>query len=142
MKKSQSHGAEIPVHSQFGRLYFGKGRLVYGKTNYRYFENCPLPHSLCLAVENSNEDVVQFRLTRGCDINMQNPEGFSLLSLAVINENSQIVETLLDRGADQLMRDDIGCTPIQVAAFQGNEAFADSLLSHSSRSSQNMCAIE
>jgi ankyrin repeat protein len=78
-------------------------------------------HPLCLAVQGGHADVVEFLLDqKGCDVDIINPEGSSLLESAVIHGHVQLVEGLLRRGASQLLRPEVnnGC-PIQIAVKLG-----------------------
>ena len=86
----------------------------------------PPPHPLCLAVQGGHAEIVEFLLDeKGCDVDMYDPQGLSLLELAVVHGHGQIVEDLLRRGASQLGGPRwvgapvvVGC-PIQLAVSLG-----------------------
>jgi hypothetical protein len=68
------------------------------------FDNCPPPHSRCLAIQYGHVDIVEFLIKRGCNVNMRNPEGLTLLCLAVIHGDANLVRSLLSRGAREERR--------------------------------------
>jgi ankyrin repeat protein len=101
------------------------GRTVYGvKVDWRCRDPVPPPHPLCLAVQGEHIDIVEYFLdVKGCDVDMTDPQGLSLLEIAIIHGYVQLVEGLLRRGASQLRRRsargsvDIVSCPMQLAVL-------------------------
>ncbi|KAL4790412.1 ankyrin repeat-containing domain protein [Aspergillus venezuelensis] len=123
------HGAVIRATSQSADVFTGETKIIYGKQNSYDFRDYPKPHPLCLAVEAGHLDVVRLLLDYGCDLNMESPEGHSLLCLAVMHQHRDIVAYLLAQGARQ---DDPSLpysnSAIQVATFHGREDIVTFLL--------------
>ncbi|KAL3451395.1 ankyrin repeat-containing domain protein [Aspergillus insuetus] len=128
LQKSLQGGSEVPMRAPRVRCAPDDrdhtGRAVEGLTVTRRFEGAmpPAPaHPLCLAVRGGHADVVEFLLDeKGCDVDMVDPEGYSLLELAVLHGHMQLVKGLLRRSASQLLRpvSNNGC-PIQIAVKLG-----------------------
>jgi ankyrin repeat protein len=102
-------------------------RTVYGVTvHWRFQDPVPPPHPLCLAVQGGHAEIVELLLDeKGCDVDIVDPQGLSLLELAVVHGHMQLVEGLLRRGASQLggprwvgAAPVVGC-PIQFAVLLG-----------------------
>ncbi|KAL5041583.1 ankyrin repeat-containing domain protein [Aspergillus fruticulosus] len=145
MQKALNYGANIPVTSKIAAYHEGERRLAYGMRTKYHFDigkDTPL-HPLCLAVQHSHTEIVEFLLDRGCNIDMLDPEGFSLLCLAVIHGRHDLVGMLLSRGAHQANSDGELRThdhfiseyinrnsAIQIAAWQGDKEIVTLLLCH------------
>ncbi|KAL3466077.1 ankyrin repeat-containing domain protein [Aspergillus heterothallicus] len=160
IQKALHYGADIPLTFRVSRHRDGKQRLVYGLETRYYFnpddaigkangskrQPCPRAHPLCLAVQHGHGHIVEFLLDRRCDVDLRDPEGFSLLCLAVIHNHLDLVRLLLSRGAPQdgsypgtgerqtyahfvsqsLNRN----SAVQIAAWMGNREIVELLLQH------------
>ncbi|CEN60922.1 hypothetical protein ASPCAL07593 [Aspergillus calidoustus] len=118
LQQSLQGGSEVPPRAPLMRCAPGLlERTVYGlMATKRFVEPVPPAHPLCLVVQGGHTDVVEFLLDqKGCDVDMVDPERFSLLELAVIHGHVHLVEGLLCRGASQLLRPLVNGCPIQVA---------------------------
>lgn len=130
LQKALSYGAEIAhTSTSTGAFSTGGTRVSYGLSTPYHFYNCPPSHPLCLAIQHGHVEIVEFLIRRGCNVNMRNPEGLTLLCLAVIHGDANLVRTLLSRGARQDRRHvAVINSPIQIAAFQGAKEVVDLLL--------------
>jgi hypothetical protein len=130
LRKALSYGAEIaPTSTSTGESSTSGTRVSYGLCTPYNFYNCPPPHPLCLAIQHSHVEIADFLIGRGCNVNMRNPEGLTLLCLAVIHGDVNLVRNLLSRGARQDRRlVAVIHSPIQIAAFQGATDVVDLLL--------------
>ncbi|KAL4769962.1 ankyrin repeat-containing domain protein [Aspergillus nidulans var. acristatus] len=128
LQKSLEAGSEVPPRApRMSVVHEPTGRTVYGVTvDWRFQDPVPPPHPLCLAVQGGHAEIVEFFLDeKGCDVDMCDQHGLSLLEQAVVHGHVQIVEGLLRRGASQLGGPRwvgaplvIGC-PIQLAVSVG-----------------------
>lgn len=129
MQKSVEGGSGIPPRVPWKRVTREPaGRTVYGvRVDWRFQDPVPLPHPLCLAVQGGHVDIVKFLLdVKGCDVDMTDQQGLSLLEIAVVHGHVQLVEGLLRRGASQLGGKQfaggsakvVGC-PMQLAVLLG-----------------------
>lgn len=127
MQKSLEGGSEIPPRAPWMHVvHEPAGRTIYGvRVDWRFRDPVPPPHPLCLAVQGGHVDIVDFFLdVKGCDVDMTDPQGLSLLEIAVVHGHVQLVEDLLRRGASQLRGRGsaegsaavVGC-PIQLAVL-------------------------
>ncbi|KAL2834837.1 ankyrin repeat-containing domain protein [Aspergillus pseudoustus] len=122
LQNSFQGGSEVPPRAPWMRCApDDTERTIYGLTvNKRFVDPVPPPHPLCLAVRGGHADVAEFLLDeKGCDVDMVDPERFSLLELAVIHGHVHLVEGLLRRGASQLLRSLVNGCPIQIAVELG-----------------------
>ncbi|KAJ5371096.1 uncharacterized protein N7496_007188 [Penicillium cataractarum] len=105
MRKSLESGSEIPPRAPWMHIIDEPaGRTVYGvRVDWRFRDPVPPPHPLCLAVQGGHVDIVEFLLNvKGCDVDMIDQQGLSLLEIAVVHGHVQLVEGLLRKGANQL----------------------------------------
>ncbi|KAF7136966.1 hypothetical protein CNMCM5793_006670 [Aspergillus hiratsukae] len=130
LQKALGYGAQIaPTSTSAGEISTNGMRISYGLCTPYHFYNCPPPHPLCLAIQHSHVVIAEVLIGRGCNVNMRNPEGLTLLCLAVIHGDVNLVRTLLSRGARQDRRHvAVINSPIQIAAFQGAKDVVDLLL--------------
>lgn len=96
LQKTFSHGAQI---SSAGEVSTGEARIIYGKSTSGHFSTYSPPNPLCLAIQNGHVDITELFLKKGCNVDMRDPEGISLLCLAIIHDYPHLVPTLLSRGA-------------------------------------------
>ncbi|KAL3433588.1 ankyrin repeat-containing domain protein [Aspergillus tetrazonus] len=120
-------GSEIPPRVPWKRVTREPaGRTVYGvRVDWRFQDPVPPPHPL--SVQDGHVDIVEFLLdVKGCDVDMTDQQGLSLLEIAVVHGHVQLVEGLLRRGASQLGGKQfaggsakvVGC-PMQLAVLLG-----------------------
>jgi ankyrin repeat protein len=130
LQKALSYGAEIaPTSTSTGEFSTGGPRGNHGLSTPSHFNKYPPPHPLYLATQHGHLDIVDLLIGRGCNVNMRNPEGLTLLYLAVLHGDANLVRTLLSRGARQDRRHvAVIHSPIQIAAFQGAKEVVDLLL--------------
>lgn len=96
------------------------------RINEVYCNDYPLLH---VAVHENKEDVVNWLLDHGANINLESiNDKKSALHQAVEEGLESIVNILLERGARVDMRDEKGNTAIHYAAKRGNKAIFQSLL--------------
>ncbi|KAL3487192.1 ankyrin repeat-containing domain protein [Aspergillus germanicus] len=130
LQKSLQGGAEVPARATPWMRCAPDDSDHTGRTvdslavTKRFVEPMrPAPaHPLCLAVQGGHTDVVEFLLDeKGCDDDMVDPEGYSLLELAVLHGHVQFVERLLRTGASQLLLRPLvnNGYPIQIAVKLG-----------------------
>ncbi|KAJ0413109.1 ankyrin repeat-containing domain protein [Aspergillus carlsbadensis] len=123
LQLSLEAGSEVPPRAPWMRCAPDEDteRTVYGLTATKRFMDPVLPpHPLCLAVRGGHADVAELLLdARGCDVDMVDPERFSLLALAVIHGHGDLVTGLLRRGASQLLRPLANGCPMQIAVLLG-----------------------
>jgi len=67
---------------------------------------------LMCAFNGRHKEEMEFLISHGADLNLQNGEGFTVLHRAVQKQETEIVRMLLDHGADVKIRDDYGKTPL------------------------------
>jgi hypothetical protein len=103
LQKTLEQGAKIHTHvpAPHASRYCDRGYLYGNKIDWEYWPPRPV-HPLPLAVEGAHREMVEFFLDGGCDVNMIDPEGFSLLSLAVTHGDVDLAESLLSHEADQI----------------------------------------
>ncbi|KFY35676.1 hypothetical protein V494_05704 [Pseudogymnoascus sp. VKM F-4513 (FW-928)] len=134
IEKSLSHGAEVPLTPIYSSAAVGKSGFIDGRDIQDLIRGRP-SHPLCLAVQNGHEDIAEFFIARGCDVDMTDTDCFSLLCLAVTNGHMRMVKTLLGAGARQ---DDRSISSrsktIEIAASRGDEAMVEVLLHYGSES--------
>ncbi|KAL3450338.1 ankyrin repeat-containing domain protein [Aspergillus insuetus] len=145
LEKPLEGGSEIPPRGPRMRVVRDlepAGRTVHGvRVDWRFQDPVPPPHPLCLAVQGGHQDIVEFLLDeKGCDVDMRDSEGLSVLELAVVQGHVQLVEGLLRRGASQLRGpphfaggglEVVGC-PMQLAVLLGRMDIARLLWEHGS----------
>ncbi|OKP08275.1 Ankyrin-3 [Penicillium subrubescens] len=105
MQKSLEGGSEIPSRGPWMHVvHEPAGRTVYGvRVDWRFRDPVPPPHPLCLAAQGGHVDIIEFLLdVKGCDVNVTDQRGLSLLEIAVVHGHVQLAEGLLRRGANQL----------------------------------------
>lgn len=130
MEKSLEGGSEIPPRGPWMHVvHEPAGRTVCGvRVDWRFRDPVPPPHPLCLAVQGGHVDIVEFLLdVKGCDVDITDQQGLSLLEIAVVHGHVQLAEGLLRRGANQLsVRQLTGSpakvvsSPMQLAVLLGN----------------------
>jgi len=76
---------------------------------------------LTLAATRGDEEVVQFLIENGADIDFSNFDGETALHHAIINDDKAIVELLLRKGANVLLANTNDKTPEQLATDIGNK---------------------
>ncbi|KAL4974604.1 ankyrin repeat-containing domain protein [Aspergillus desertorum] len=155
LQKALDYGANVQVTSRIAAYYKGECRVTYGmRTEYHFDIDAGTPlHPLCLAVQHGRSEIVEFLLDRGCNIDMRDLEGFSLLCLAVIHGHQALVRMLLSRGAPQVNSDGEPRThdhfisrfinrnsAIQIAAWRGDEETVTLLLRYGSDSARPSAA--
>ncbi|OOQ86160.1 hypothetical protein PEBR_22595 [Penicillium brasilianum] len=129
IQKSLEGGSEISPRAPWMHIVHDPaGRTVHGvRVNWRFRDPVPPPHPLCLAVEGGHVDIVEFLLdVKGCDVDMIDQQGLSLLEIAVVNGHVQLAEGFLRRGANQLSgrqlagsRANVGSSPMHLAVLHG-----------------------
>jgi len=85
--------------------------------------------ALMAAVEKGYEDIINFLLEEGADIEAKNNKGQTALMRAVLVENQSIVDLLLSKGANVNVKDNLGITPLMYAVETENKDIVDLLLS-------------
>lgn len=119
MQKSLEGGSEIPPRAPWMHVvHEPAGRNVYGvRVDWRFRDPVPPPHPLCLAVQSGHVDIAEFFLdVKGCDVDMTDQQGLSLLEIAVVHGHVQLAEGLLRRGANQLSGRQLTGSPAKVVS--------------------------
>lgn len=75
-----------------------------------------------------NEKLLEY-IDQGVPVNLQDPDGNSLLMLAAYHGHAHVVTGLAARGADPNVANLRGQTPLAGAVFKGNDAIVATLLS-------------
>ena len=88
---------------------------------------------LLLAVNRSDEKVVDLLLEKGADINCRDRSGRTPLFRAVSDGNKKIARLLLDKGADIDVEDGSARTPLFRAVEQNDSDMASILLEHGAK---------
>ncbi|MEH1963662.1 MAG: ankyrin repeat domain-containing protein [Nostoc sp.] len=98
---------------------------------------------LYLATQFGHQDVVEFLLDCGADVNALDFKRSSPLFGAAQNHHLQVVKSLLSRGAEVNLTDDEGWTPL-LRAFQksGGDEIIKSLVNHSANVNVRGCGGE
>ncbi|MGB6976470.1 MAG: ankyrin repeat domain-containing protein, partial [Gammaproteobacteria bacterium] len=73
------------------------------------------------------DNLVNFLIQKGANINEQDNNGNTPLILAIFAENPNLVKKLIVNGADLTIKDNFGLTPILVAAKQNTEVINKAL---------------
>ena len=63
------------------------------------------------AIKNENQSIIEFLVTRGCKLNIQNNLGNTPLHIAFMINNPQIINLLISYGANQKILNNRGLTP-------------------------------
>jgi ankyrin repeat protein len=71
---------------------------------------------LMCAMYGEQTDVIEFLISKGADLNLQDCQGLTALHRAVA-DHPEIARLLLDKGADVTIRGDFGATPLTRAVF-------------------------
>lgn len=128
VQKALSHGAQIPATSLAGKVSTGETRIIDGNGIADHFFQCSSPHPLFLAVQNGHEDIIELLLKKGCNVNIRDPKGLTLLCVAVTHDHLHIVRILLSRGARHERQPIASHSPIQIAASKGAKEIVDCLV--------------
>ncbi|HUV64343.1 MAG TPA: ankyrin repeat domain-containing protein [Sedimentisphaerales bacterium] len=82
------------------------------------------------AVQSGNEDIVEFFLLNGADVNVRNgwQEETPLHLAAALKDASKMIELLIDKGADPNAKNWKGDTPLQYAAHYDHKKIVELLL--------------
>jgi len=70
------------------------------------------------AAHHTRDELVDFLLEKGADVNAIGCEGMTPLMFAIDSNSPSIVRTLIEHGADMTTADECGSTPMAHAAFQ------------------------
>ena len=73
------------------------------------------------AVRGRNLDLLKERISKGGDINYQDPEHGSALITAIKNEDETILQYLLENGVNVNTENSHGIVPLEVALHQSND---------------------
>ncbi|NQY04732.1 MAG: ankyrin repeat domain-containing protein [Flavobacteriaceae bacterium] len=79
---------------------------------------------LILAASEGNENIMNFLIKKGADINFQDKNGYSALHFAALNNKNRIAEILLKNGANPNLKDLYGNSPIWTAIMNVKEDFS------------------
>ena len=84
---------------------------------------------LFCAAENTNEEIIDYLINKGLDVNAVSKEGRTPLLVSAVNSNLSVFAKLLEKGADINVLDNNKCNLLHVAAeFNDNPALVDFLL--------------
>jgi ankyrin repeat protein len=83
------------------------------------------------AALNGHADAVRVLMSRGAEVNKQEPSnGFSALHATVEGNCMPVIEFLMSKGASVDVRNILGRTPLHMVAFKGHKEAAIYLLDH------------
>jgi len=85
--------------------------------NARDIEGIDGVSALNWAARNGKNDVVNYLIDQGADINSRDSDNYTVLRRAVIGGHVETAGLLIDRGADTEATDNNGFTPLMFAAF-------------------------
>ncbi len=86
--------------------------------------------ALMFAVGKGYEDIVQYLIGRGADINKPNDKGTAPLLVAACEGREIILKYLIEHGADVNKRDNEGLTPLMFALRAGHKNIVEYLMDH------------
>jgi len=87
-------------------------------------------NTLFLAVSLGKEDMVEYLLSKGANVNGRNVEGLRPLHVAALKNRTRIAGILLSKGAAVNAQDNDGETPLHYAVGNDSRDMADLLLAH------------
>lgn len=126
---SHPYSSAVSWAAEHGMMGLLQTALHYGAVIPPHSITNDRKHPLMLATQNGHDDIVNFLFESGCDPNMHDTDGYSLLSLAIIGQHLSLVKLLLNRGFRRDRGNANSKSPIQLAAFYGNEKIVEQLLS-------------
>src|SRR5262245_28997152 len=94
------------------------------------FQKLPWTDIVHFAVDTENFDLLSWCLQGGADINMQYPDGRTLIHHAVERKSRQMIDFLFENGADPNKTDLYNVFPLQLAALYQYENILEALLDH------------
>ncbi|BAY82573.1 ankyrin [Calothrix parasitica NIES-267] len=83
---------------------------------------------LCRATERCHEEIVEFLLEAGAEVNLRNGNQSTALMQAAYRASGEIARILIEKGADINAKDAEGQTPLIIAAGFGNAEVAGELI--------------
>ena len=92
-------------------LFFEEFNKLMNEIDINYI-NPRTDYSLLMnAIKNENQSIIEFLVTRGCQLNIQNNLGNTPLHIAFMINNPQIINLLISYGANQKILNNRGLTP-------------------------------
>lgn len=88
--------------------------------------------ALHLAARNESNDMAEYLLQHGADVNAEMEGGETPLIVAVLNKRASLVELLIERGADVNARTAWGKSPLHYAAQNGSKQIVEMLVQNGS----------